>query len=69
MYFELLIAQREFQIRNAKMNTWQEVEGITVQVPNVIDRAVMALRALLVNHTPKPRQTNTVTVRSGAVAR
>ena len=69
MYFELLIAQREFQIRNSKFDKWQEVEGLTVLMPNVIDRAVMAVRKALANRTPKLRQSNKVIVRSGAVAR
>ena len=69
MYNEIKMVQSEFELRNAKYNNLKEVEGCTVQVPNVIDRAVMAVRALLVNRAPKPRQSSKVIVRSGAVAR
>lgn len=69
MFNEIQIAQAEYQLRNAKYNNHKEVEGFTVQVPNVIDRALMALRALLANRTPKPHQSRTVVSRSGAVAR
>jgi hypothetical protein len=68
MFNEIKIAQAEFQHRNAKFNNLKEVEGMTVQVPNVIDRAVMAVRKALANRTPKPRQSRTVVSRNGAVA-
>jgi hypothetical protein len=69
MFNEIKMVQAEFLIRNAKYNNMKEAEGFTVQVPNVIDRAVMAVRKALTNQLAKPRQTNTVPVRSGAVAR
>ena len=69
MFNEIKMVQSEFELRNAKYNNMKEVEGFTVQVPNVIDRAVMALRAMLTKHTPQPRQPRTTVTRSAAVAR
>ena len=69
MYYELQIAQREFEIHNAKYNNPKVVEGYTVQVPNVIDRAVMAVRALLAKATLNLHLRHTMVTHNGALAR
>ncbi len=43
MFNEILIAKAEHQLRNAQLARTQDMEGVTVTVPNVIDRALQAL--------------------------
>ncbi len=69
MFNEIKIAQAEFQIRNAKLNTAHEVEGVTVAVPNVFDRALQALRAALSAHTLMVKPTHRSRVSGGAAAK
>jgi hypothetical protein len=38
------IVRVEHELRNAKFNNAQAIEGVTVSVPNVFDRALAALR-------------------------
>jgi hypothetical protein len=59
MFTEIEFVKSEYQLRNAKFNNKKEVEGYTVQVPNILDRAVMALRnALTGRHAAKPASLN-----------
>ena len=69
MFNEIQIAQLGYVNYVAKHNKLQEVEAETVRMPNMIGRIVVAVRAAITHHTPKLRQSDTVTVRSGAVAR
>ena len=68
MYDMLRIAALEYQIRNGKLSKVNEIEGVTMQVPNILDRAVVALRALVAKHTPKASQPLTMR-QSGAIAK
>ncbi len=47
MYYEIMIAREEFRVRNARLNATHEVEGVTVVVPGIVDRALQALRTAL----------------------
>ncbi len=47
LFNELNIAQAEYQTRNAKYNRNNEVEGVTVVVPSIVERALQALRTAL----------------------
>ncbi len=69
MFNEIQIAQAEYRVRNAKFNHAQEVEGVTVQVPNVLDRALWAVRTALARHTTKATQSSKALTRGAAVAK
>ena len=61
------IARMEHELRNAKFNNAHTIEGITVDVPNVFDRALAALRDALAQHRIK--RYNTQSAFNRAVAR
>lgn len=69
MFNVFKIAQAEYHIRNAKFNSTHDVEGMTVQVPNILDRAVLALRAALAGRTPQAKQTRAPLNRRATVAK
>ncbi len=47
MFNEMMIARVEYRLRDARLNSRTDVEGVTVSVPSVIDRGFLALRAAL----------------------
>ena len=47
MFNVIDIAQAEFKLRNEQNLRAGAVEGMTVQVPNIIDRMLLAVRARL----------------------
>ncbi len=47
---------RETIRERTRKSEWLEYEGVRVQVPNIIDRALAILRAVLVNRTSTGRQ-------------
>jgi hypothetical protein len=49
------IAQAEHVAYEAKLNR-PETEGVTVQVPNIIDRALMALRNVMTRRAAETAQ-------------
>ena len=67
MFNELQMAQAEYILRNAKYNT-NAAEGATVRVPNLIDRAVLAVRNMLQGRT-LPEQPRTTLARHSVVVR
>ncbi len=69
MYYEIMIAREEFKVRNAKLNAAHEVEGVTVVVPNIVDRALLALRAALTTGLTAMLRPHPAQVSGGAVAK
>jgi hypothetical protein len=69
MFDMFLIAKAEYQMRNAKFNKMNEVEGVTVHVPNIIDRAVLVMQALLAHRTSRTPQPFTTLRQGRAVAK
>ena len=61
------IARMEHELRNAKFNNAQVIEGVSVSVPNIIDRALAALRNALAQRRIK--RSNTQSALNRAVAR
>lgn len=60
MFDVIQISRAEYKLKNARLNDWKVVEGTIVQVPNIFDRAVLAIRATLSGRRPvanKPHMT------------
>jgi hypothetical protein len=60
MFDVIQISRAEYKLKNARLNNWKVVEGTIVQVPNIFDRAVLAIRAAFTGRRPaadKPHMT------------
>ena len=60
MFDVIQISRAEYKLKNARLNDWEVVEGTIVQVPNIFDRAVLAIRAAFTGRRPaadKPHMT------------
>ena len=60
MFDVIQISRAEYKLKNARLNDWEVVEGTIVQVPNIFDRAVLAIRAAFTGRRPaadKPQMT------------
>jgi hypothetical protein len=69
MFNTIQIAQAEYQARNARLNASKEVEGMTVQAPNIVDRAVLAIRAALTGQRVTAGKSRAVYSHGTAVAK
>jgi hypothetical protein len=69
MFYTIQIAQAEYQARNARLNASKEVEGMTVQAPNIVDRAVLAIRAALAGQQVTAGKSRAVYSHGTAVAK
>jgi hypothetical protein len=72
MFDVIQISQAEYQLENARRSNSREVEGTIVQVPNIFDRAVFAVRAVLAGQPVKVKnadQSGTAYHRGAAVAK
>jgi hypothetical protein len=69
MFDMFLIAKSEYQLRNAKFNKTNEVEGVTVQVPNIIDHVVLVMQALLAHRASRTPQPFTTLRQGGSLAK
>jgi hypothetical protein len=69
MFNEIKIAQSEHQIRNAKYNRMHEVEGMTVVVPNIFDRALQAVRTALTSRSTAAQKSHATLTRGGVAAK
>ncbi|HEY3341530.1 MAG TPA: hypothetical protein VGK81_05910 [Anaerolineae bacterium] len=69
MFYTIQIVQAEYQARNARLNASKEVEGILVQAPNIVDRAVLAVRAALTGHRAAADKSRAVYSHGTAVAK
>jgi hypothetical protein len=59
IFYEFEIARAKHAELDAKYKQSQECEGVTVQVPNILDRALWAIRAILVHRTARAPMTDT----------
>ncbi len=56
MFDVIQISRAEYKLKNARLNDWEVVEGTIVQVPNIFDRAVLAIRTVLTGQRPVASQ-------------
>jgi hypothetical protein len=56
MFDVIQISRAEYKLKNARLNDWEVVEGTIVQVPNIFDRAVLAIRTVLTGRRPVASQ-------------
>ena len=67
-YDTILLAVENFRERTKKAE-YKEVEGVTVQVPNIIDRMVLTLHKALASRTHKVYRPGSQLAHSGSVAK
>jgi hypothetical protein len=67
-YDIILLAVENYRERTRKAE-YKEVEGVTVQVPNILDRAVLTLHKALTRRTHKVYQSGPQLVHGGSVAK
>ena len=58
MFYEFEIAKAKHAELDAKYTHPREVEGVTVRVPNILDRAVWAVQAVLAHRVTKHKRSN-----------
>jgi hypothetical protein len=56
MFYEFQIAKAKHAELDAQFDHLQEFEGVRVRVPNILERAVTALRATLARRGAEPQQ-------------
>ena len=69
MYYEFEIAKAKHAELDAKYTHPREVDGVTVRVPNIFDRALSVVRAVLGHRTTKVTTPNTAHNGGAAVAK